>query len=169
MTINLPCVPAMDARLRAVAFVVALVLIAMLTGCERYALDRQMEELCKKDGGVKVYEQIRLPVTEFDSDGAPFPKYWRSQPLIGTEGRLGPEYRYVHRNDILKKGDPVAGGVELSRRIEEVYRVSDDKLLGRSVSYIRLGGQWPLPGHPPSKRCPSDTATLITSIFIPGN
>ncbi|HQR09776.1 MAG TPA: hypothetical protein PLW68_00505, partial [Casimicrobiaceae bacterium] len=29
------------------------VVFVSLTGCEKFALDRQMEELCKKDGGVR--------------------------------------------------------------------------------------------------------------------
>ena len=36
-------------------------LTTALAGCERWSLDRQMEELCKKDGGIKVYETVTLP------------------------------------------------------------------------------------------------------------
>jgi len=47
-------------------------MIFVLTGCEKFALDRQMEDLCKKDGGVKVYETVTLPASMFDQLGDPF-------------------------------------------------------------------------------------------------
>ena len=68
----------------------------LLSGCEKFALDRQMEELCKKDGGVKVYETVTLPPEMFDQWGDPFPG-WRGRTL---EDRLGPEYRYAWKPSI---------------------------------------------------------------------
>ena len=40
-----------------------------ISGCEKYALDRQMEELCKKDGGVRIFEHVKLPANRFDEHG----------------------------------------------------------------------------------------------------
>ena len=46
--------------------------LLLLTVCEKFALDRQMEELCKKGGGVKVYETVTLPPEMFDQWGVRF-------------------------------------------------------------------------------------------------
>lgn len=68
-------------------------LTVVLGGCERWALDRQMEEMCRKDGGVKVYEKVRDPGIEF-SNGALSPRAQRPQghdalcPSVG-EGAAG--------------------------------------------------------------------------------
>ena len=64
--------------------------IALISGCEKFELDRQMEELCKKDGGVRVYETVKLPPELFDQNGDPFPG-WRGRP---DSERLGIGYAY---------------------------------------------------------------------------
>jgi hypothetical protein len=138
-----------------------------LSGCEKAALDRQVEELCKKDGGVKVYETVTLSPEMFDQDGNPFPG-WRGRPL---EDRLGPDYRYLTETHYLKQGDPnqlFSEGV-LSRYSEKIVRVSDSKLMGESVVYGRTGGEAILLGHPSGTMCPilkSADETLIRSVFV---
>ncbi len=137
----------------------------MLTGCEKFALDRQMEELCKKDGGVKVYETITLPPDMFDQWGDPFPG-WRGRKL---EDRLGPEYRYVVETVYLKQGDPLKGEGRLVRFSKRIYRHADGKLIGEAISYGRSGGDFIAYAHPTSKHCPvyqSDSEGLIKSVFI---
>lgn len=49
-----------------------------LAGCERWALDQQMEELCKKDGGIRVYETVTLPASDFSNIGQPLARYERT-------------------------------------------------------------------------------------------
>lgn len=151
-----------------------LILVAsllLLTGCEKYALDRQMEELCKKDGGVKVYEIVTLPPEMFDQWGDPFPG-WRQRVLQGRpEEMLGSEYRYVVETVYLKKGNPhqlFSEGV-LRRYSEKIVRISDNKLLGESVVYGRTGGEVILLGHPSGSMCPtfkSAEEKLIRSVFL---
>lgn len=149
-----------------------LVMVTLLmTGCEKYALDRKMEELCKKDGGVKVYETVTLPLEMFDQWGDPFPG-WRQRVLQGKpEERLGSEYRYVVETVYLKKGNPhqlFSEGV-LRRYSEKIVRISDNKLLGESVVYGRTGGEMLLLGHPSGSMCPtykSADEKLIRSVFL---
>jgi hypothetical protein len=147
----------------------AAIVIAGFTqlGCEKAALDRQVAELCEKDGGVKVYEAVRLPPEMFDRDGNPFPG-WRGRSL---GDRLGPAYRYLRETAYLKEGDPnqfFSEGV-LSRYSEKIIRVSDNKLMGESVVYGRTGGEAILLGHPSGTMCPilkSADKTLIRSVFL---
>jgi len=143
------------------------VTLFMLVGCEKYQLDRQVEDLCRKDGGVRVYETVTLPPEMFDRWGDPFPG-WRGRKL---ENRLGPNYRYIVETINLKQGDPFqvfSEGV-LSRSSERIIRLSDSKLMGESVVYGRTGGETILLGHPSGKICPvlqSADATLIRSVFL---
>ncbi len=74
----------MNSSLTRLVVVVTFAALA-LSGCEKFALDRQMEELCKKDGGVKIYETVTLPASMFDRLGDPFPG-WPSRPERGAVG-----------------------------------------------------------------------------------
>jgi hypothetical protein len=143
----------------------------MLGGCgAKYAADKEMQELCAKDGGMKVYETVTLPASEFSQWGRPLDRYWSGQ--IDPENKLGPDYRYVEQSAFLQRGDTLAGEVEMFRSVEKIYRRKDGKLLGESVSYSRSGGDAPinriLSGHPSSSTCPDPRAHLLTSVFIKG-
>ncbi len=136
-----------------------------LAGCEKFALDRQMEELCKKDGGVKVYETVTVPPEMFDRWGDPFPG-WRERK---REDMLGPEYRYVEETVYLKYGDAFKGEGVLRRFSTRIYRRSDGKLMGEAISYARSGGDFIAYAHPTSKSCPiykSDDEWVIKSVFL---
>lgn len=137
-----------------------------LCGCERYRLDRQMEELCKKDGGIKIYETVILSPAEYD---AVF-KYAAKHKA--QEDYYGPEYRYEQRQEILagKDANPEKGQGRLTRWHTKIYRRSDNKLLGEDVSYGRSGGDGFTFGfHPSSKVCPRLERGLSHSIFFKGN
>jgi len=140
-----------------------------LVGCERWALDRQMEELCKKDGGVKVYETVMLPASEFSKTGQPLTRYI---PLAKSDSDyLGPDYRYVQRREIVvgKNANIEKGEGQLSRWYSAVFRRSDGRLLGESISYGRGGGDGFTFGFQPSGNyCPKPRVDLIKSVFVRG-
>jgi hypothetical protein len=143
----------------------SMLMLALLSGCEKYALDRQMEELCKKDGGVKVYETVTLPPEMFDQWGNPFPE-WGTRTL---ENRLGPDFLLITDKATLKNGEPLKGDGRLTRYTEKIYRRADGKLLGEAVEYGRSGGDFIVIEHPTSKHCPvllSVRETLIGSTFL---
>jgi hypothetical protein len=141
-----------------------------LTGCERWALDRQMEELCKKDGGVKVYERVTVPASEFSNVGQPLAKY--ASQAKSLEERLGPDYRYVERREVVAgapDADPERGEGRLLRVHQAVIRRSDEKLLGECVWYERGGGDFFTFGFQPSSDyCPKPRVNLISAIFLKG-
>jgi len=56
----------------------------LLAGCEKHDLDKRMGELCRKNGGVTVYETVRLPESEFSKDGVPL-----APTLIGRKRQPG--------------------------------------------------------------------------------
>lgn len=53
----------------AVACVTGLSGLLWLAVGEKWQADRQVRELCAKDGGVRVYETVRLPLSRFDKWG----------------------------------------------------------------------------------------------------
>lgn len=143
----------------------ALILGMPLAGCEKAALDHRLNELCEKDGGVRVYETISLPPSMFDQWGDPFPG-WRGREF---EDRLGPDYRFVAETEYLKSGDPFKGEGRLDRSVTKIFRRSDNKLLGEAISYGRSGGDLIAFAHPSSRSCPiykDDSEWVIKSVFV---
>jgi len=142
-------------------------MLPLLGGCEKFELDRQMEELCKKDGGVRVFETVILPPEKFDQWGDPFPG-WRGRK---PEDRLGADYRYVVETTYLKQGSPMKGEGRLDRTSVRIYRRTDEKLLGEAISYGRSGGDFIAYAHPTSRSCPNyktDEDWVIKSVFLKG-
>jgi hypothetical protein len=147
----------------------AIAALLSLGGCERWSLDRKMEELCKKDGGIKVYEEVTLPASDFSNIGQPLARF--AQQAKSIEDSLGPEYRFVLTREILVGANANAerGEGQLSRVRTTIYRRSDSRLLGEQVWYARSGGDFFTFGFQPSgKSCPYFTRDVTQSVFIKG-
>ena len=148
-----------------------LVLLALGTsGCERWRLDRQMELLCQQDGGIKVYETVTLPASEFSNVGQPLARY--AQQAKSPEERLGPDYRYVWQRTVLfgVGAKLEAGEGTLVRDHLSITRRADGRLLGESVSYARGGGDGFTFGFQPSgNHCPKPRVDLIGFVFLKGD
>ncbi|MDY0397714.1 hypothetical protein [Desulfuromonas thiophila] len=119
--------------------------------------DAQVRKLCAIDGGVKVYETVELPEEMFNQWGQP--NFY--QPTQG-ENALGKDY--IFRSEIKKyrKSDP-----SISRRLYQVFRKENNKILGETVIYVRSGGDLPGPWHGSTYRCPEDGGIipLLVEIF----
>ena len=137
----------------------ALAALGLLAGCEKARLDQQVKELCAKDGGVKVYETVRLPAEKFNQWGQP--NFFN--PTQG-ENALGPEYVFKEARHYYRTGNP-----QMSRRHYEIIRRSDDKRLAESIVYGRGGGDMPGPWHDSSFTCPDlpggAVNTLLKEVF----
>jgi hypothetical protein len=130
----------------------------LIAGCEQARLDEQVRELCAKDGGIKVYETVRLPAEKFDKWGmVTFYDPSKGDKALGED--------YIFRQDIhyYRKGNP-----EMSRRRYQVLRMSDWKVLGEAIVYGRGGGDLPGPWHESSFHCPDaidgPVNTLVKSV-----
>ena len=136
----------------------------LLSGCEKWQLDRQMAELCKKDGGVRVYETVKLPPEMFDQNGDPFPGWRRRE----RRDRLGDDYEHLFDVEDLVEGDPVKGEGRLSRYHIKIIRRSDKKLMGESITYGRSGGDLIAFPHSSSKHCPArhNDDDVIHQVFL---
>jgi hypothetical protein len=135
----------------------------LLAGCEKARLDEQVKELCAKDGGIKVYEAVKLPADRFDQWGMVKPY----DPTKG-ENTLGPDYIFKREIHYYRQGNP-----EMSREHYRVIRRSDGKLLSETILYGRGGGDMPGPWHDSSFSCPklleAGPNMLLKSTFFPMN
>lgn len=146
---------------------IALIAGLLLTGCEKARLDQQVKELCAKDGGIKVYETVKLPADKFDQWGTV--NFYK--PTQG-ENALGSAYKYLYQRQYLRGGAASQPeDLTMVRTHILVFRSSDSKLLGESVLYSRRGGDLPGPWHPSAFACPEPSAAgdipLLKVIFIP--
>lgn len=134
--------------------------IVLLSACEKDRLDAQVRELCAKDGGIKVYETVKLPPEKFNQWGQP--NFFN--PTQG-ENALGPEYLFKEDRHYYRSGNP-----QMSRTQYQVFRRTDSKLLGETVLYARGGGDMPGPWHESSYICPnpkdSGDVALLTQVFV---
>lgn len=126
----------------------------------RVLYDKEVDRLCAFDGGVKVFETVRLPATAFNLYGN-----LKHVKLLDGESALGPEYRYVRKREYLR-GRPDSSTPALIRSEAAVYRRTDSRLLGTYTNYIRTGGEAG-PFVVPSYDCPSASAPFFESIFTP--
>jgi hypothetical protein len=132
----------------------------LLAGCEKARLDAQVKELCAKDGGIKVYETVKLPPDKFNQWGQP--NFYK--PTQG-EDALGREYIFKEDRHYYRSGNP-----EMSRRQYEIIRRSDGKRLAVSIVYGRGGGDMPGPWHDSSVTChdlpEGPVNTLMKEVFL---
>ena len=143
--------------------VFAIAASAGLVGCNRYALDKQMERLCRIHGGIRVYEKITISRAAYKEM-----QEYSKNPNIG-DTHYGPKYRYLSQRQVIVGDDANVDSGVLARSYMALYRRSTDKLLGERVEYIRSGADSFTFGFQPSNRsCPGVSIGLAESIFIIG-
>ncbi len=140
-------------------------LLLLLTLATAYAsdpgkaeLDAEVKRLCAIDGGVKVYEMVKLPADKFNQWGQM--NFYK--PTQG-ENALGPEYVFKRETFFCKQGNP-----DLFRLHTQVLRRLDGILLGESVFYKRGGGDLPGPWHGTTYMCPdlSEKTDVLRQVFM---
>ncbi len=150
-------------RRDAVALVIALLWFGASfwhAGGQKIYYDLEVKRLCARDGGVKVYETVKLPAEVYDA-------YARRNWILPdkVQAKPGDEYYYEVDRHYYRKGEP-----QMMRRQAKIIRRSDGKVLGEMVRYGRGGGDLPGPWHPSSFTCPRPTEGpyLEPSVFQKG-
>ncbi len=138
-----------------------LLLLQLATACasgpSKEELDAEVKRLCAIDGGVRVYETVKLPPDKFNQWGQPnFYKPTQGESALGPDYIFKPELRY------LRVGNP-----SLHQYKVQVIRRADHKVLGESTGYSRGGGDLPGPWQPSSFSCKQEYGDipLLTKIF----
>jgi hypothetical protein len=150
-------------RERLVLGLVALPLLVWLVwagGGRRVYYDVQVNRLCAQDGGIRVYETVKLPAEKFDK--------WGNVGIPNKRfARPSDEYYFETEIQYYREGNP-----SLERARTVIVRHSDGKILGESVRYARGGGDLPGPWHGTSFHCPAiamaGMPNLEQSIFLKG-
>jgi hypothetical protein len=128
----------------------------------KWYYDQEVRELCAKDGGVRVYETMKLPAPQYEElKRLNFILSGKLHRSIIDEFYLKTEHQF------LKEGNP-----KILRSHAWIMRRSDNKILGESVHYARSGGELPGPWHGSSFHCPEisrGNPSLETSVFIKGD
>lgn len=140
-----------------------IVVTFLLQGCERAksTLDREVDRLCAIDGGVRIFETVRLPKENFGPDGEVFPQH---KGKLAGSGRYGESYGGSLVVEAIQEGRP--GIVRIRARIT---RNLDEKVLGEIIDYKRSGGDFPGPWEPSSHACNlgAETVNFERKIFLP--
>jgi hypothetical protein len=142
-------------------FLLLTVATACASGPSKADLDAEVRRLCAIDGGVRVYETVRVTEAMLDRSGI-------LKIPIKKDAQKGDAYYYEWNVQYLKHGNPEDGGTDLARSHFKIYRATDSKLIGESIAYTRRGGDVPGPWHPSHFTCPSDSGltTLQNRVFI---
>ena len=139
----------------------ALCLLPLASACSsgpiaKAALDDEVRRLCAVDGGIKVYETVKLPAEKFNKWGQ-----LNFRLPIKDDAKPEDDYYYEWGIQYYRQGNP-----ELSRGHFKVVRQRDNKVLGESVYYGRGGGDITGPWHGTSFRCPQDVDISILKMHI---
>ncbi len=132
-----------------------LIFAFILSGCEQAVVDAEMEKLCKQDGGMKIYETVRLPKEQFKYGVPIFHQSWNTS---------GGGYRFTAVYERLRPNKPT-----LTRYVYSIVREADSKILGTYIFYSRIGGDilW-RPGPDSSRGCPKDgnENIFLNAVFV---
>lgn len=127
----------------------------LLGGCEKAQLDEEVKRLCAKDGGIRIYETVKLASDKFDEFG---------NPTIPSKekAKVEDDYFFVREAQYLRTGNP-----EMWRTRHQIVRRADGKIMGESIRYSRRGGDMPGPWHESSFTCPEigTQPSLEQSVF----
>jgi len=121
--------------------------------------DAQVNRLCAIDGGVKVYETVKLPPERFD-------KFGKVKIPSKNDAKPSDDYYYESETKFFKTGNP-----DLRRVHDKIMRQGDGKVMGEFIYYARRGGDLPGPWHSSSFGCPdlSSLPSFENSIFVKGD
>src|SRR5262245_9987043 len=134
---------------------VASCLLTALCGCYGYVpgekayWDAKVKELCEQDGGLKIFETVHLNNEQY---ALLLNRSGKLDPPLAGEAANGIPIVYAVKTTIVHNGYPEVFRTELA-----VLRVSDNKTLGTSVTYSRVGGDL-LGFHPSHFSCPEQSA-----------
>ena len=145
----------------------AIALSSALAACAGWVPGRQsywdakVKEMCKKDGGVRIFKKLQVSKTELDL-------------LERTDGQIGIPIKQSARPNApvyaVHEGIPLggAGNVHIARLESTIVRRADQAVLARWVAYSRTGGDFPSPAHESTFWCP-DLQTIrsdLQAMFI---
>ena len=138
------------------------IVVAGIGGCEarKAYYDWQVRKMCDKDGGVVIHDRIKLSRAEFARLGG----YMGEIPMPEERSAL-PNEPYVSSTEwtTLRVSNPTVW-----RIASDYKRRADGKVFARSISYLRVGGDFPSLSNSTSFTCPDRKAldAAIRGLFV---
>jgi hypothetical protein len=138
---------------KAILLTPIVVVVVGVGGCEtrKAFYDWQITRLCEKEGGVTVFDQVVVSAAEV-----------RSLPKVGEILGIAPEALAKAEEPAFSRTQRTqlhsSGGVSVTRYETDIIRRSDGKLVARSVTFTRAGGDFPSFAHPSTFSCPEQVA-----------
>lgn len=161
-------------KIRKPSLIAFLVVVAVLFGFwwgvptyRKAKADAMVQELCTKDGGIKVYEIVKVPSERFGPYGNVLFPGNKNLPPSRKEAKPTDEFYFTSETTWIVPERGV-GSLAVWRSHQKLFRAAGDKLLGESISYSRRGGDPMGPWHPSSFGCPSDAdiVYLVKKAFV---
>jgi hypothetical protein len=131
----------------------AIALAAALAGCAGWVPGRQsywdakVKEMCEKDGGVTIYEKLRISKSDIGLLGKVGEKI--GVPARELADPSAPAYEELNIT-YLREGNP-----QVTRSEMRIVRRADKAVIARAIIYARSGGDFPSPAHSSSFSCPT--------------
>jgi hypothetical protein len=120
--------------------------------------DAYVDELCAKDGGIRIFQKVKLPAERFDESG-------QVRVPSASYRKPGDLFYYTTSTARLRGGTNSANDLVIWRDVHELYRAEDGTKLAEAVVYVRRGGDALSWAHPSSHVCPQRTG-LSSAAFI---
>jgi len=129
--------------------------------------DALVQELCTKDGGIRVYETIPLPSGKFGKHGNVIFPGNKGLPPFEKNATSGDEFYFTSETTWIVP-DSGIGSLAVWKSHQKLFRAVDHKLLGEAISYSRRGGDPIGPWHPSSFGCPrnADITYLVKKALV---
>ena len=123
-------------------------------GCEarKAYYDRQVRELCEKDGGVTVLQRMKLSAAEAKRLGTV--GGFLSIPTRDRADPRSPVFAEDERTELR------SGNLEIYRIEERLVWRESGRVFARVVRYARRGGDFPSFAHPSYFTCPDDVSVF---------
>ena len=136
---------------------VLLVVFAFYEGRKAY-WDFRVQQMCEQDGGVTVFEKIRLNSDDY-------------KRLKGTQGSIPiPERRSADSStEFVSDTERSAihqGSPYVWRTVSTIHAVDGNRVIARYVTYTRRGGDIPTFAHPSYSGCDSGVTAISKEIFM---
>jgi hypothetical protein len=129
--------------LRSLWVALTFIAIGITTACDGYLPGRQadwdekVKAMCEKDGGVRIFEQVRVSDADLSALGKTDGMI--SIPIKEAAHPNAPVYSVLQRTRLAGEGNVSIGRVESS-----ITRRSDGVVVARWVAYSRSGGEPPV-------------------------
>jgi hypothetical protein len=138
-----------------------LILVMIFFEARKVYWDHEVKRMCEEDGGATAFEKVQITQEEYKELGGingtipvPAERYKKNSPYFART-----------TTKIIREWDP-----EVKKRVTEIVKSSDGKIIGKQINYSRIGGGvsfWIV--HPSSYSCrdvPGIELDVEKQIFI---